>query len=122
MKRWALLLALAACACPNKQTAGPGSGSAGQGTGATPPVVTGATTCDDVKAKVEALYRAEATVKEPARVDEAVADNTTMVMNDCARDPARFVPCISSASSVAALEQQCLIPLDDEGSEGDGVK
>lgn len=119
MKRWVLLLALAACACPNKQTAGPGTGSAGQGSGST---VATASTCDDVKAKVEGLYRAEASVKEPTRVEEAVADNTAMVMNDCGKDPARFVPCIANAPAVATLEQQCLVPLDDEGSEGDGAK
>ena len=78
-----------------------------------------ATTCDQVKPRVEALYRGEAQQKEPARVDEAVADNTTMVMTDCARTPDRAPACITAATTVRDLESRCLIPLDDEGTEGD---
>jgi hypothetical protein len=110
-----LLAVLAAGACPGKQAAGPGSGA--HGSGVAP--VTGATTCADVRVRVEQLYRAEATAKEPGRIDEAVADNTAMVMNDCARDPATFVPCIAAAPSVAELERTCLVPIDDEGTEGE---
>ena len=77
--------------------------------------------CDGVRAKVERLYRAEAEAKEPKRVDEAVADNTTMVMNDCAKAPAKVAACVNEASSVAALEQKCLAPLDDEGTEGEAL-
>jgi hypothetical protein len=76
-----------------------------------------ATTCDGVKPRVQDLYRAEAQQKEPKRVDEAVADNTQMVMNDCAKDPDKTVPCLAKAGSVAELEKDCLIPLDDEGTE-----
>ena len=41
-----------------------------------------------------------------------------MVMNDCAADPAsREVRGVRGP--VAQLEQQCLIPLDEEGTEGE---
>lgn len=121
MTRWVLFLSLVACACPSKQTATPnvgssgGSGAVGSGGTAQP----AANTCDGAKARVEQLYRAEAQAKEPKRVDEAVADNTAMVMADCAKDPAKFVPCINAAKSVADLEKQCLVPIDDEGTEGE---
>lgn len=116
MKRWALLLTLA-CGCSSKPN---NAGTTGGGSsGGTAPVVANAKTCADVKAKVEQMYRVEAQANEPKRVDEAVADNTTMVMNDCAREPAKFVPCIANAKSVAELEKQCLVPLDDEGTEGE---
>lgn len=111
MKR-VVLLVMVACACPSKkpvQQTGAGS--------AAPPVATNAKTCEDVKSLVEQLYRAEAQLKEPKRVDEAVADNTQMVMNDCAKDPAKTVPCLAKAASVAEVEKNCLIPLDDEGTE-----
>jgi hypothetical protein len=110
-----LLVVLVAGACPSKQAAGPGSGSQGSNVAQ----VTGATTCADVRGRVEQLYRAEAMAKEPGRVDEAVADNTAMVMSDCARDPATFVPCLAASPSVAELERTCIVPVDDEGTEGE---
>lgn len=113
MIRFALVV-LVACACPSKQPAGPGGGS---GSAAVPAKT--ATTCAEVRGKVEQLYRADAQQKEPKRVDEAVADNTQMVMTDCAKDPAHAVPCLAKAETVADLEKQCLIPLDEEGTEGD---
>jgi len=120
MTRWSALLVIVACACacPNKTTTGPGTGSAGSGGTVTPPV-TNANTCNEVKARVEQLYRAEGQAKEPKRVEDFVADNTAMIMADCAKDPARYVPCISAAPNVAELEKQCTEPLDDEGTEGD---
>ena len=119
MRSCVLAITLFACACPAKpatHTGGEGSGSA-----AVAPV-SNATTCDGVKAKVEGLYRAEAQQKEPKRVDEAVSDNTTMVMNDCVKDPAKFVPCLDKAATIAEIEKQCLIPLDDEGTEGEKTR
>lgn len=121
MTRWVLFLSLVACACP-KQSATPGSGSGatvetGSGHGAVPPA--SGNSCDGVKTRVEELYRAEAQAKEPKRVGDAVADNTAMVMNDCNKDPGKFVPCIANAKSVADLEKQCLVPIDDEGTEGE---
>ena len=56
---------------------------------------------------------------EPARLDEAVADNTAMVMNDCALAPDKVVACIGTAATVKDLEARCLAPIDDEGTEGD---
>jgi hypothetical protein len=109
MKR-ALLLVLVACACPAKKPA--------QGGGSSVPPIATATTCDGVRPRVEQLYRAEAQAKEPKRVEEAVADNTQMVMNDCAKDPAKTVPCLAKVATVSELEKDCLIPLDDEGTEG----
>jgi hypothetical protein len=122
----ALVVVVALCACSGKHGTGPGSGSSGTGSSAgtglgSAPAVANAKTCDDIKARVEQMYRGEAQVKEPKRVDQAVADNTTMVMNDCARDPAKAVPCLAKAPSVAELEKQCLIQLDDEGTEGQAL-
>jgi hypothetical protein len=107
--RYALFL-LVACACPSKKPVQSGPGSA------TPAIAT-PTTCDGVRPRVEQLYRAEAEAKEPKRVTEAVADNTQMVMTDCEKDPAKAVPCLAKAATVSELEKDCLIPLDDEGTE-----
>src|SRR5260221_8953996 len=123
MKAWFVVMTLFACACPSKPAThvGTGSGSsAGSGTGDSTVVPPGnPTTCDGAKAKVEALYRAEAQQKEPKRVDEAVADNTTMVMNDCGKAPAKVLPCLNKVTTRPQMEKQCLIPLDEEGTEGD---
>jgi hypothetical protein len=80
------------------------------------------TGCAAMRAKVEQLYRAEAQVKEPKRVDQFVADNTTMVMNDCAKAVDKTVACIERASTVAELEARCVRPLDDEGTEGNALQ
>jgi hypothetical protein len=117
-----VLVAIVACACPSKATktgSGSGSGSAGSGVAEMPPTTGG---CDGAKAKVEAMYRAEAQAKEPKRVDEAVADNTAMVMAECAKAPAKVSACIASAATLKDLETTCLPQLDDEGSEGDTLK
>lgn len=119
MRVWLVLLM--ACACPAKPapvTASTGSGSAAHGSAAAIDPVN-ATTCEGVKARVEALYRGEAQHNEPTRVEEAVSDNATMAMNDCTKDPGKLVPCLSKVPTVAELEKTCLIPLDDEGTEGD---
>jgi hypothetical protein len=116
MKRLLVLVAVVAC---SGKTTGPTTGS-GSSTVVTPP--SSAKTCEDVKSRVEQLYRVEAQSKEPKRVDDAVADNTTMAMNDCAKDPAKIVPCLANVPSVAELEKQCLIPLDDEGTEGEALR
>jgi hypothetical protein len=107
MKVWLLVLAVAACS---------GTHGTSTGNGSAPPA-TGAKTCDDVRPRVQQLYRGEAQIKEPTRVDEAVADNTAMVMNDCAKDPAKRVPCLAKVDSVPELEKQCLIQLDDDGTD-----
>lgn len=115
--KWLILL-LAACACPKQATAPSAGSPSGSGTSAPPTTapLTAAKTCDEVRPRVEALYRAEAQQKEPARVEEAVSDNTTMVMNDCNQKPA-LVPCLATVATVPELEKTCLIPLDEEGTE-----
>lgn len=120
--KWLILVVLVACACPSKQTQGPGSGTGanpGSGGSGTAPV---ASTCDGLRAKLEGLYRAEAQDKEPKRVEEAVADNTTMVLNDCAKSPDKVVACVNAANSIPELESKCLRPLDDEGTEGKEIR
>lgn len=115
--RWLVFVAAAACS----STHGTGAGGGSSGSGPTTPPTANAKTCDDVRPRVEQMYRGEAQLKEPKRVEEAVADNTAMVMNDCAKDPAKIVPCVASAGSIAELENHCLIQLDDEGTEGQAL-
>jgi hypothetical protein len=112
------LLALGACACKG------GNGSEGTGPGKT---AGGAKGCDDLRGSIEAIYRREpapapAAGEDPAKAaalqQEILADNVDMVLRDCRREPGRFVPCIKAASSATQLERDCLIPLDEEGSEG----
>jgi len=115
--KWLILAALLASGCPSKQ--GPTTevpiGGSGSGAPAT-------SACDAIRPRVEQLYRAEAEQKEPKRVAEAVADNTAMVMNDCAKAVDKVTACIQKVSTVAELESKCLRPLDDEGSEGNELK
>lgn len=105
----ALVCAIGACAsCKNKNDGG-GGGSGSNG----------GATCDGIKVHVEELYRAEATGDN---IDEQVADNTEMVLSDCAAQPDKVAKCAAAAKNVADLESRCLIPLDQEGSEGDAFK
>lgn len=110
------VLALALVAACSGNGGGKGPGGGGPGTGST-----AAGTCADLRAKVEQLYRADAEAKDPKRVDEAVADNTAMVMGDCAKQPAKIAPCVGAATTVEAMEK-CLGPLDDEGTEGEALR
>jgi hypothetical protein len=108
-----LVLFALACGCSGAP-ATPSSGGSGGAHGDAP-----GSGCAALRGKVEQLYRGEARGREPARVDEAVADNTAMVMTDCARAPAKVTACIAAVATVAELEARCLIPIDDEGTEGD---
>ncbi len=117
--RWLVpvILLACACACPSKQSAGASTSGSGTQTGSAgggPP----AGGCESIRAKVEGLYRTEAQAKEPARVDEAVADNTAMVLGDCAKNPGPITTCVQAAANLKDVEA-CLPQLDDEGSEGD---
>jgi len=111
-------LFLAACGCSPKKGTDPGSagsgsagsGSAGSGTAAD---------CEAARANVTALYQSQATVGNAAKNATFVADNVAMVMTDCAAAPAKVAACAAAAKSVADLERDCLLPIDDEGSEGD---
>ncbi len=120
MKR-ALLILLVACACPSKSTSGPTAGGSGSAKVAPPPTDK-ITSCETARGKIEALYRLDAEVKEPKRIDEAVADNTAMVLADCAKAPERVVPCLAAAENLADVEKKCLVQLDDEGTEGEQPK
>jgi hypothetical protein len=114
MMRCALLvLVLAGCPSKPPTTTGTGSGSA------TPPT---ADACGSIRAKVEGLYRAEAQQKEPERVEEAVRDNTDMVLGECAKNPAAIEPCVANAQAIDIIEKTCLAPLDEEGSEGEALR
>ena len=110
MKR---LIAVALLACGSRAAPAPAEGTSA-GTGAAP-----RGPCETLRARVEQLYRADALGKEPARVEEAVADNTAMVMNDCAQAPDKVAACVAAAATVKDLEARCLAPIDDEGTEGD---
>ena len=78
--------------------------------------------CEGARAKVEQLYRVEAKDEKPERQAEAVADNTQMVMNECVQRPDAVVACIARVATAAELTQQCLAPLDDEGTEGEALR
>lgn len=108
--KWALLILVA---CSGKSTP-PVTGG-----GSNPPPTSSA--CEALRPRVEELYRAEAQVKEPKRVEGAVADNTQMVLGDCAKDPPRISACVRDAKSVAEIESRCLRPIDDEGTEGNDL-
>jgi hypothetical protein len=105
-----LFLALVACACPNKKTGGSGSGSG------VVDVPTGSDPCAAVRPKIEQLYRADAQTNEPKRVDDATADNTAMVMGDCAKAPQKVAACVQAAQTVADIEKTCLERLDAAGN------
>jgi hypothetical protein len=111
--KWLIAVALLACG-PGKPPAEP-PGGGGSASGAPP----SSAACDGVRDKVAQLYRAEAKDKDPARVNEMVADNTAMVMNDCVKAPDKVTACVLAATTVRELEGSCLEPLDDEGTEGD---
>ena len=114
--KWLIVVALVGLGCSGKPAsepvARPGSGAAAGAAQISP-------ACEAVRPRVEQLYRAEAQAREPGRVDEAVTDNTTMVMNDCGKAPDKVAACVTSASTVKDLEARCLAPIDDEGTEGD---
>jgi hypothetical protein len=110
-----IVLVATLVACSGKQGSPPTTGSNGSNT---PP----AGGCEGVRGKVEQLYRAEAQAKEPTRVDEAVADNTRMVMLECAKAPDQVSACIAGVATVKDLETACLPALDDEGSETDVLR
>ncbi|MDX2093814.1 MAG: hypothetical protein SFX73_38620 [Kofleriaceae bacterium] len=113
---FALVAALAACS--GKQGAPPTTGSNGSSSAVTPP----AGGCEAVRGKIEGLYRTEAQAKEPQRVDEAVVDNTRMVMLECAKAPAQVSACIANAATLKDVESTCLPALDDEGTETDVLR
>ena len=111
------LLLVFLLACSSKQ----GTPTNGSGVASNDPPLTG---CDAAKKKVGELYRAEAVANndKPERIEEAVADNTAMVMNECVKAPDLVVGCIGRVSTSAELEKNCLAKLDEEGSEGEALR
>ncbi len=83
-----------------------------------PPVGDGgdAAVCGGQRAHIEALYRAEAQAGPADRVEEAVRDNTAMVLAECA-ERSEVARCAASAADARALESRCLLPLSDDGTE-----
>ncbi len=79
--------------------------------------------CEAARPQLEALYRTEAQAAggDAARVDEAVRDNSAMVLAECNRRP-EVAACAAKAATAAQLEAECLTPLDDEGSEGTSIR
>lgn len=81
-----------------------------------------ASACDDAREHVQALYRehlAESARPDDdaarARREEQIADDVDMMLADCRADPVRFAPCLRAAVSVAQMQRDCLVPLDDKG-------
>lgn len=75
--------------------------------------------CPSAQAHIESLYRSEASVASGAQ-PEMVADNVAMVMAECARRGS-VASCSMRVSSARQLERECLVALDDDGSEGDAI-
>lgn len=94
-----------------------GGGAAGTG-GAGP---TPAPSCEPARARAEQLYGAAAGAAPTPAAPTEVADNVAMVVADCHADPAGVAGCAAAATSIARLEA-CLRPLDDDGSEGLGLR
>lgn len=74
----------------------------------------GSTECEQLKPKIAGIYRAAAKPGDQG-AEQAVADNTAMILRDCQTAPSKFAACIQAAPDVATLERDCVIPLDDEG-------
>lgn len=114
LARAALLLVVLAGGCSSKQPAPRGEPGSGSAIPATAPALVIPPVCEAQRAKLTRLYAAEA-----GSAATFTADNTHMVLVDCARDPARVAACVEAAADIAAIEARCVIPLDAEGSEGD---
>jgi hypothetical protein len=83
--------------------------------------------CEAIRPRVRSLYlaaQAAAPEKpEPALAADLLEADVAMVVADCAVDPDRVAPCAERAPDAAAIEQTCLIPLDDEGAvDGDRLQ
>jgi hypothetical protein len=93
-----------------------GGGAQAGGAGPAP-----APSCEPARARAEELYGAAAAAAPTPAAPTEVADNVAMVVADCRADPARVAGCAAAATSIAQLEG-CLRPLDDDGSEGLGLR
>ena len=101
------ILALALCACsgPGGKTTG---GGAGTGTAIAAP-------CAELTDSVRKLYASEQSGNPDLDADLLEA-NVHMVLSDCSTAPDKFTACIRTADSIASLERDCLVPLDDKGT------
>ncbi|MEZ4402224.1 MAG: hypothetical protein R3B06_19520 [Kofleriaceae bacterium] len=100
------------CACGSgAKSTGPAGGSGTGGGGAGDPAA-----CDAVALHVTDLYQANA--ERTKLTPGEVADNVAMVLGECKTAPGRVAPCAAKATAVTVLERDCLLPLDDQGSEG----
>lgn len=74
--------------------------------------------CAALTDKLAELYRAEAAAAGVPREgqDEAVRDNSAMVLDECARRR-EVLRCAAGAVSAKELERTCLSPLPEDGSE-----
>lgn len=108
-------------ACSSKQGNPTNGSGVGVGGGTVTPPATG---CDRTKKKIAELYRAESTANKEKveRVEESIADNTQMVMNECVKSPDKVVGCINRVATAAELEKQCLAQLDEEGTDGEALR
>ncbi len=106
-----VLLSLAACGSSNdsrRPTSGSGDGDGGQARGQS---------CETIQVKVEDLYRKSAESEGVAQNlrAEYLSANLHMVLVDCKRDP-QVLSCLQRSKSVAEIEANCLVPIDDEGT------
>lgn len=116
-----LLAGAIACTCGGNGGRGGGGGS---GSAVVDPSAPLDPRCAKARPAIEALYRTEAQAQpgaDAARVEEAVRDNTTMVLAECARRPG-VAACAARASTALDLERDCLEPLSDEGTEGNRIR
>ncbi len=113
-KPLALLLTMA---LTQALTTAPTGCSARNGKGDAPAI----SSCEASRAHIQSLYSAPLSkdtsdsTKDGEILDELIAANVHMILADCTTDPSRFVSCIQQASSIAQLEAECVIPLDDDG-------
>jgi hypothetical protein len=98
--------------------AGCGGGASKGGAG---PAPTPAPSCEPARARAEQLYAAAAAAGPAPAAPTEVADNVAMVAADCQADPHRVAGCAAAATSIGELEA-CLRPIDDDGSEGLGLR
>ncbi len=118
-----VVLSIAPAACSNGAKKGGGNG---------PNTTSDASSainakCAALRDHVASLYsKAQPPDKDPKkqkRRESVIADNVNMVLTDCAKHPAKAAPCIKAATSVATIEADCVIKLDDEGEvEGNYFK
>ena len=88
----------------------------GSGTAETKPQMP-AFSCDQAGDKAEQLFLETSAQKLPLHVrGEFVAASRHMVVQDCKLNPNAVARCVMGATSGYAIETECLLPLEDDGS------